>query len=101
MHTKDKLAQALREIGLDKLADKAASGYWHDYLSPLTFPTADIVGRLVALHRPDATRLAEAIMNGEFDASKEEADAWANSPEGKAETAEIRRMMARGKKGMH
>lgn len=101
MHTKDKLAQALRDIGLDKLADKAATGYWHDYLSPINFPTTDIVGRLVRLHRPDATKLAEAIMNGEFDASKDEADAWANSREGKAVAATVKRMMARGKKGAH
>jgi hypothetical protein len=39
MHTKDKLAAALRDIGQSDMADRAAMGYWHDFLSPLTAPT--------------------------------------------------------------
>lgn len=35
MHTKDFLAQELRKAGLAKMADKAVTGYYHDYLSPL------------------------------------------------------------------
>lgn len=97
MHTKDKLAQALRDIGQPEMADKAAAGYWHDFLSPLTFPQVDLVGRLAALRTPGATKLAAAVMNGEFDASKEEADEWAATPEGKATRRELDRMLNRGK----
>jgi hypothetical protein len=81
-HTKDKLARALRDIGEHAMADKAATGYWHDFLSPLATPHIDLVAKLAALRTPAATRLAEAVMNGAFDASPEEAEDWEHTPEG-------------------
>lgn len=47
MHTKDMLAQALRDVGLNAMADKAATGYYHDYLSPLDLPEMQLVNDLM------------------------------------------------------
>ncbi len=37
-HTKDILAAELNKIGLGDMAIKAASGYYHDFLSPIATP---------------------------------------------------------------
>lgn len=89
MHTKDKLAAALREVGLDVMADQAATGYYHDFLSPLDTPELQLISDLmdVATINPNKDailKLRDRVMQGEFDASKEESDAWAASPEGQA-----------------
>ena len=89
MHTKDQLAAALREVGLDAMADKAAIGYYHDFLSPLDLPEMVLVDDLAlsAKHRPEDNATAilalrQRVINGEFDASAEESEEWANGPEG-------------------
>ena len=90
MHTKDKLAAALREVGLDDMADKAATGYYHDFLSPLDFPEmqleADLRNRRDSpLHvhvKDQIEQLRQRHLNGDFDASLEESEEWAASPEG-------------------
>lgn len=92
-HTTEKLARALREIpGVpEAMIGKAAGGHYHDYLSPLTFPEIQLVRDLRALastpatprnSRPLLRRLADRVIAGEFDATKEESDEWARSPEG-------------------
>lgn len=104
MHTKDKLAAALREVGLSKMADKAATGYYHDFLSPLDLPEMQLMHDLAlaagdAAKADDATRsrdiiaLRDRVMNGDFDASAEESDEWAKSPEGQ----DAMRRLIRGK----
>jgi len=96
MHTKDKLAEALRAVQLDDMADKAAEGYYHDFLSPLDFPEVQLVNDLAAatkrlpLQAPAIMRLRQDVINGKYDASKEESDAWAKSPEGQAAFALLR-----------
>jgi hypothetical protein len=88
MHTKDKLAAALRETGLDEMADKAATGYYHDFLSPLALPEIVLVNSLAlaAIGHPDRATainaLRQRVINGDFDASKEESEEWAASEEG-------------------
>ena len=91
MHTKDKLAEALREVGLDAMADKAATGYYHDFLSPLDLPEIVLVNQLniEAIRQeanPDRQRaiceLRDRVIHGDFDASAEESEAWAASSEG-------------------
>jgi len=90
MHTKDKLAAALREVGLDEMADKAATGYYHDYLSPLATPAITLVNDLaVAASRGDHFKvgiiaLRKRVINGDFDATSEESDDWAASEDGQA-----------------
>jgi hypothetical protein len=90
MHTKDMLAQALRDVGLTDLADRAATGYYHDYLSPLDMPEIELMrdmARAAALE-PDVDKakaiiaLRERAKDGEFDASLAESEEWAASPEG-------------------
>jgi hypothetical protein len=90
MHTKDKLAEALRAAGLNGMADKAATGYYHDYLSPLDAPCVKLAEELNLFarapsnpRRAEAQALLERHLNGDFDASPEESEAWANSPEGR------------------
>jgi hypothetical protein len=94
MHTKDFLAQELRNAGLDEMAAKAETGYYHDFLSPLDFPETQLEADLRAVGRPAALALRARHLNGEFDASKEESDAWAASPDGQA----AMRMLMRGRR---
>jgi hypothetical protein len=105
-HTKDFLAQELRAARLNEMADKAATGWYHDYLSPLAMPETQLLidlqeelKRRIAASGGDSTKSMAALMcraeaggdtkvvavlinrhmNGEFDASKEESDEWAAS----------------------
>lgn len=91
MHTKDILAGELRKIGLLDMSVKAASGYYHDFLSPLATPCLQLAADLAAIGTPEAMALRDRHIDGEFDATKEEGDAWANGPEGRAALAELMR----------
>lgn len=90
MHTKDMLAQALREVGLQGMAALAAQGYYHDFLSPLDLPEITLVENLAQAARDNPLQsdailaLRRRVIDGDFDASKEESDEWAASPEGQA-----------------
>jgi hypothetical protein len=88
-HTKDKLADALRALGLHEMAEQAAEGWYHDFLSPLAMPEMQLVRDLTAAMNavdPDAgqpiAKLRKRVIDGEFDASEEESDEWAKSEEG-------------------
>lgn len=74
--TKERLATALRGIGLPTLADEAARGMYDDYESEMVFPLITLVHRLGEAMTPEANALIERIKDGEFDGTKEEADAW-------------------------
>lgn len=100
-HTTAKLARALQAIpGTPReMIKRAVDGYYHDYLSPLTFPEIQLVADLreLASHpstprdsRPLLRALAKAVIDGEYDASKEESDAWAASPEGQEAYRQLR-----------
>lgn len=82
--TSQKLADALREAGLDSLALQAERDRFHDYLSPLDTPCIALVLELDRHHTRAARELRKRVVEGEFDASKEESDAWARSAEGQA-----------------
>ena len=82
MHTKDKLAQALREADLPEMAARAATGWYNDFLSPLATPCVQLAADLAAVGTPKALAVRARHLNGEFDASKAESDAWAASPDG-------------------
>lgn len=88
-HTKDKLASALRELGLDDMANRAASGWYDDYVSPLDNPILTLVDDLAVAAATDngakrtaIVALRERVKEGDFDGTTEESEAWANSPEG-------------------
>jgi hypothetical protein len=90
MRTADKLAAAVRAVATDPrhehLAARAAEGYYDDYESPLAAPIHALVtdARAVGL-----AEIAERAMRGEFDATAEEAEAWARSPEGQAAAVQL------------
>lgn len=80
--TTERLAQALEARGNPRLAGmirKARAGEYDDYLSCSPTPINDLVRDL---RQNGESELAGRAMRGEFDGTKEEADAWANSPEG-------------------
>jgi hypothetical protein len=92
-HTTTKLARALEAIpGVpEDMIEKARTGHYHDYLSPLDFPEMQLVADLRNLAgrrtMPPASRrmllnLAKDVINGKHDASKAESDEWMRSPDG-------------------
>ena len=81
MHTKDKLAKALLDAGLERMAIAAEAGFYHDFLSPLAYPTTALLNDLRSANSPASYALAQRVRDGEFDASQEEADEWAANPE--------------------
>lgn len=83
MHTKDILAGELRKAGLPEMAAKAAEGYYHHFLSPLATPCLQLAADLAGVGSPAAIALRNRHFNGEFDATKEESDDWAASPDGR------------------
>jgi hypothetical protein len=105
-HTTVKLARALRAVPDPGVAEsmiaRAERGYYHDYLSPLALPELALVAELRAIaNHPsrNGTRsrlvlldIAQRVIDGEFDASKAESDAWAKSPEGRAAFASLVRL---------
>jgi hypothetical protein len=89
MHTKDFLAQELTKAGLLEMAAKAATGYYHDFLSPLPTPCLQLAEDLAKAGTPEALALRARHLNGEFDASLEESDEWAASEDGQAAFSEL------------
>jgi hypothetical protein len=100
-HTTVKLAKALQAIpGMPRqMIERAIAGHYHDYLSPLATPEIQLVADLRALANTPATKydarpmlraLADAVIAGEYDASKEEADEWAASAEGQETFRQLR-----------
>ena len=83
MKTKERLAQALHAIGEFELVRRARAGEFDDYECSSVTPKVDLVRALYLLGRDEATALALRVKDGQFDNTKEEADAWAASPEGR------------------
>jgi hypothetical protein len=83
-HTKDKLAEELRKAGLDEMAARAEAGDYHDFLSDLAAPALQLSVDLANAGTPEAMALLVRHNAGEFDASLEESDEWAKSPDGQA-----------------
>ena len=88
--TSENLAQVLHSLGLFKLEEKARADYYHDFLSPNALSSLELEADLrqardAAKDRIMANmieKVRQRHLNGEFDASKEESDAWAESEEG-------------------
>lgn len=80
--TKERLARAMEQAMCPvPLIAAARAGRYDDYESDLAMPLVELVGELRALGQH---ALAERVVAGEFDGTKEESDAWAASPEGRA-----------------
>lgn len=73
MSTKERLAQVLHAEGLFEMEKAARAGRYDDFESESATPIADLMRDLSAAGNH---KLANRAMNGEFDATKEEADAW-------------------------
>lgn len=85
----EKLVRALREAGASvDLVKRAQSGEFHDYESPHAFPQHAL---LLAARAEGLTGIVQATIDGEFDATLEESQIWAASPEGQAVFAELHR----------
>jgi hypothetical protein len=84
LHTNDRLAIELSKLGLNEMAEKATTGWYHDYMSPLDAPCIQLVNDLSNVGTPEAMELRKRVINGDFDATKEEGDEWASSEEGQA-----------------
>lgn len=87
--TTEKLAQALAQAGAPgwMIAD-ARAGRYDDFKSQSATPILDLVHEAEAHGLHDLVRRAKA---GEFDATTAEAEAWAQSPDGRAAFRQLRR----------
>jgi hypothetical protein len=80
--TKERLAQVLHAEALFDLERKARAGDFDDYESESPTPIIDLI---FALEAAGKTSLANRARNGEFDGTKEEAEAWRNKEFGDGE----------------
>lgn len=85
--TTERLAAALKEAGAPPdMISRALEGYYDDFKSPLAMPEMQLLADARAL---GLDSIAEGVMRGEWDATKEESDAWARSPDGQAAFREL------------
>ena len=90
----EKLAQALEATkipGLELLAARARRDEFHDFVGPHAMPQHVLVDELRKVGGRAAKDIANRVIKGEFDATKEESDAWIASPDGQASLAEMER----------
>lgn len=81
MPTKERLALAIEAQYIGKKFDprvsqmirRARRGYYDDYESEIGLPLHALISDL---HRVGFNDLAQRVMDGEFDGSKEEGEAW-------------------------
>ena len=97
-HSTAKLVRALTQVPEPKVPPtmiaRAERGYYHDYLSPLALPELALAEELAAMARHPSRHgtpardailaIRAGVLNGDFDASKAESEAWAASAEGQA-----------------
>ncbi len=76
--TKERLARALETADCPDLADRARAGEYSDFDSPHATPKVVLVNLLRGRgeHHPARRILAQRIVQGEFDDTREEADTW-------------------------
>lgn len=78
--TTERLARALEEAHAPaEMVANARAGVYDDYKSDYPMPILRLVEHARAAGLPN---IANRAINGEFDATKAEFDAWAASPEG-------------------
>jgi hypothetical protein len=86
--TTERLARSLEahnDPRMKKMIARAREGYYDDYKSPIAAPTMQLVQDLLDLGQGE---LADRAAKGEWDGTAEEAEAWANSEEGKKAIAD-------------
>ena len=80
MKTKERLALVLESLGRSEMAAEARTGRYDDFESDSVTPIMDLVRDLQALGHDD---VAGRAMDGEWDATKDESEAWARSEDGR------------------
>ena len=104
MRTRDKLAAELRKVAAtagpanaskyEVFAKRAETGEFDDYADTYDCPITQLFKELAAA---GLVKFAQRVANGEFDATKEESDEWANSPAGqeiaKSLSSEMRKVL--------
>jgi hypothetical protein len=68
------------------MVERARRDYYHDFMSPLAMPQMQLRTEALAA---GLLSIAKGVEQGEWDATKEESDAWARSPEGQAAFREL------------
>lgn len=82
------LVVRLKELGLYNIAARAEQNEFHDYLTPHAMPQHVLVDALDKAAKnypsiaPAILQIRRDVIDGIYDATKEESDAWAKSPEG-------------------
>lgn len=85
--TSDKLAAALITEGAPPyMITRAINGYYDDFKSPVAMPEVVL---LADARKHGLKRIEEGVLNGEWDATPEESDAWAKSSDGQAVFTEL------------
>jgi hypothetical protein len=85
--TTERLARDLEAAGAPAIMIvRARAGYYDDYKSPLAFPETQLLTDARAAGLED---IAQGVMDGRWDGTREESDAWAASPEGQAAFTEL------------
>src|SRR5262245_5522046 len=102
MRTRDKLAAELRKVAAaaspenaaryEAFAKRAETGEFDDYGSMYDCPITQLNNELMAA---GFTKFAARVRDGEFDATKEESDEWARSPEGQEAAKQLSPEMRR------
>jgi hypothetical protein len=78
--TTERLARALEAAGApQEMIARARGGFYDEFKSDLATPIVQLVQDA---REAGLKGIAERAIDGEFDATKEESDAWAESPEG-------------------
>ena len=78
-----KLAAALLDAGLIDLAKRAETGEFNEFFGPHATPELILAAELAEIGSAQALAMRVRLIEGEFDAGKEESDEWAKSPEGR------------------
>lgn len=82
MRTKERLAQAMEAAMCPvQMIASARAGLYDDYESNLAMPLMHLVHELRQIGQH---ALARRVIDGEFDGTREEGDAWAASEDGQA-----------------
>lgn len=98
MTTKERLAQRLEALGAHELAERARKGMYSDFESEVAMPKVLLVADLKLVASTSGSQetwhslhaMAQEIIDGKWDDTPEEAEAWAA-----AQTGEMREMIDR------
>jgi hypothetical protein len=91
--TTERLALALEALDDPRLSDiikQAREGLYDDFKTTIAVPLVMLVEHLRAIDPIKFSPFIARVMNGEFDATPEEADEWLFSPEGQETLALLR-----------